>query len=249
MRRALLLSSLLLPVFAAEQPPAPKPAEGGAKPAETAKPAAPFLGVRFDENAVTIDAEPGMPVSEVVRGSTVETLGLEAGDRLLSLNGRAVEKTSDVVAALSGAKVGDEVAVEYLRGGQKSTVKGPLQERPRPATLARDVDRLNQKLAEVKVLAEAKSREPTLGEILQQLRDIEAGLPRAVAAFKKQYPDGEFDIRIQVTIVSDKHAKDPISFSNAQAPAGAAMEKKTDEKKTEDKKPDDKPAPVAEPQK
>lgn len=241
MRRALLLSSLLLPLFAAEQPPAPKPADGGAKPAETTKPPAPFLGVRFDENAVTIDAEPGMPVSEVVRGSTVETLGLEAGDRLLSINGKAMEKTGDVVAALAGSKVGDVVAIEYLRGGQKGTVKGPLQERPRPATLAREVDRLNQKLAEVKELAEAKGREPTLGEILQQLRDIEAGLPRAVAAFKKQYPDGEFDIRIQVTIVSDKHAKDPISFSNAQAaPAGG---------KAEDKKPDDKPVPAAEPKK
>ena len=249
MRRALLLSSLLLPVFAAE-PPAPKPADGGAKPAETAKPPAPFLGVRFDENAVTIDAELGMPVSEIVRGSTVETLGLEAGDRLLSLNGKPMEKTGDVVAALAGAKVGDVVAVEYLRGGQKSTVKGPLQERPRPASLAGDVSRLNQKLAEVKELAEAKSREPTLGEILQQLRDIESGLPRAVAAFKKQYPDGEFDIRIQVTIVSDKHAKDPISFSNAQAaPAGAATDKKPDGKKADEKRPDDKPAPAVEPKK
>lgn len=245
MRRALLLSSLLLPVFAAEQPPAPKPADGGAKPAESAKPPAPFLGLRFDENAVTIDAEPGMPVSEVVRGSTVETLGLEAGDRLLSINGRAMEKTTDVATALAGSKVGDAVAIEYQRGTQKSTVKGPLQERPRPATLAKEVDRLNQKLAEVKELADAKGREPSLGEILQQLKDIEAGLPRAVAAFKKQYPDGEFDIRIQVTIVSDKHAKDPISFSNAQA-TPTPDDKKTDEKKADDKKPD---APAVEPKK
>ena len=115
--------------------------------------------------------------------------------------------------------------------GQKNSASGLLIERPKPAVLAKEVDQLNQKLAEVKELANAKSREPSLGEVLQQLKDIESGLPRAVAAFKKQYPDGEFDIKIQVTIVSDKKAKNPLEFSNAQAlPEKAVPDKAVPEK-------------------
>ena len=112
-----------------------------------------------------------------------------------------------------------------------------LVERPKPATLAKDVERMNLKLAEVRELAESQKREPTLAEILQQLKDIEAGLPRAVAAFKKQFPDGEFDIRLQVVITSDKNAKNPIEFSNQ---GSKTDDKKVDEKKADSKKMDEK---------
>jgi hypothetical protein len=73
------------------------------------------------------------------------------------------------------------------------------------------------------------------------LKDIEAGLPRAVAAFKKQFPDGEFDIRLQVVISSDKNAKNPVEFSNqSKVDDKKADEKKVDDKKADDKKVDDK---------
>jgi len=209
----LLLSSLFIATACAAEPvttPAPAPASATSAPK-------PFLGVRFDENSVSLDTEPGMPINEIVNGSTVHALGLEAGDRLLNVNGKPTEKTTDLATILGGSKVGDQVTVEFLREGRKTQVQGPLLERPKPAALAREVDKLNQKLSEVKELAEARSREPSLGEILQQLKDIESGLPRAVAAFKREYPDGEFDISITVRIVSDKKAKDPLEFSNAQA--------------------------------
>jgi membrane-associated protease RseP (regulator of RpoE activity) len=239
MRRVLLLSALLAPVFAAE---GSKPVEGPKPaPATTAAPQ-PFLGVRFDENSLQLDSEPGMPVNAVVPGSTAQSLGLQDGDRLLSINGKAVEKTDDLKTILGGSKVGDAISIEFIHAGQKTAANGTLAERPKPATVAREVERLNQKLSEVQELAAAKSREPTLGEILQQLKDIEAGLPRAVAAFKKQYPDGEFDIKIQVSITSDKHAKDPIVLSNSQALPDKPAEtgEKKDDKKAEDKKADDK---------
>ena len=208
-----------------------KPTE--TKPGDKTATSKPFLGVRFDESAVSLDQEPGMPISEVVPGSTAQTMGLEAGDRLLTLNSKATERTDDISVILSGAKVGDAVKLEYLRAGIKTLAQGSLAERPKPATLAKDVDRLNQKLAEVRELAESQKREPTLAEILQQLKDIEAGLPRAVAAFKKQFPDGEFDIRLQVVISSDKNAKNPIEFSNQNSKTEA---KKADGKKDDEKK-------------
>jgi membrane-associated protease RseP (regulator of RpoE activity) len=215
MHRFLLSSLLVASVCAVEPAPAIKPAEP--PPTGTTPAPKPFLGVRFDENSVALDSEPGMPINEIVSGSTVQVLGLESGDRLVTLNGKPTEKTTDIERILGGSKVGDQVTVEYVRAGKKTLVQGPMLERPKPAALAREVDKLNQKLLEVKELAESKSREPSLGEILQQLKDIEMGLPRAVAAFKRQYPDGEFDISITVKIVSDKKAKDPLEFSNAQA--------------------------------
>jgi membrane-associated protease RseP (regulator of RpoE activity) len=215
MHRVFLLAALIAPVLPAAEPAKTPDA---VKPAELSHPAAvPFLGVRFDENSVALNTEPGMPVSEVVANSSAANLGLQGGDHLLTINGKPVKKTDDIKKILGGAKVGDPLSMEFVHAGQKVTGQGQLIERPKPAVLAKEVDQLTQKLAQVKELADAKSREPSLGEILQQLKDIETGLPRAVAAFKKQYPDGEFDIKIQVTIVSDKKAKNPIEFSNSQA--------------------------------
>ncbi len=211
------------PVKTPPAPPAPAPAPPGV-PALV-----PFLGVRFDENSIALDQEPGMPINEVVVGSTAQTLGLEAGDRLLTVNGKPVEKPDQLKAVLGGAKVGDPITVEFLHAGKRVTANGTLSERPKPAALAKEVDRLNQKLSEVKDLAAAQKREPSLAEILQQLKDIETGLPRAVAAFKKQYPNGDFDIRIQVVITSDRTAANPIELNNTPA-AGAKDEKSQDGK-------------------
>ena len=241
----LLLSSLLIATAYAAEPATTTPKPADPAPASAAPAPKPFLGLRFDENSVSLDSEPGMPINEVVNGSTVQALGLESGDRLLSVNGKPTEKTTDLATILGGSKVGEQVTVDYVRAGKKTQVQGPLLERPKPAALAREVDKLNQKLSEVKELAEAKSREPSLGEILQQLKDIESGLPRAVAAFKREYPDGEFDISITVKIVSDKKAKDPLEFSNAQAvPEPAKPANKSADPKTGDKPADSKPATV-----
>ena len=46
------------------------------------------------------------------------------------------------------------------------------------------------------------------------LKEIEDNMPAAVAEFKKQYPNGEFNIHIKIDIVSDKTAKDPITIGN-----------------------------------
>lgn len=229
----LLASTSLL--GAAETTPVEPP-----KPATAAAPV-PFVGVRFDANSIALDQEPGMPIQEVVVGSTAQQLGLEAGDRLLTINGKAIEKPEEISALLAGAKVGDPITIESLHGGKHTVAKGTLSERPKPAALAKEVERLNQKLAEVKELADAQKREPSLAEILQQLKDIETGLPRAVAAFKKQYPNGDFDIRIQVVITSDRTAANPIELSNLPAGGAAKPGKSADGKDQEGKTPVTKP--------
>lgn len=216
MHRPLLIAVSCCSLFALATTAQLSAADTTPPPPVTAIPAAatPFLGVRFDENSVALDQEPGMPINEVVAGSTAQLLGLEAGDRLITVNSKPVEKPDDLKAVLGGAKIGDVITVDSSRKGKRTTTTGVLAERPKPAAVKKEVDQLAQKLAEVKELAAAQKREPSLAEILQQLKDIETGLPRAVAAFKKQYPNGDFDIRIQVVITSDRTAANPIELSN-----------------------------------
>ena len=213
MRILPLLCCLSLAAIAAETPPATTPTT----PATTtpaAPEAKPFLGLRFDETAPNFATEPGIPVSELVAGATGQTLGVEVGDRLLTINGKAIKGIADLQAILGGAKVGDSVTVSVNRNGSQMAFTGPLAAKPKPVQLGNEVANAQKTLEEVRRLAESKAREPSLPELLQQLQDIQAGLPRAVAAFKKQYPNGTFDIRLSVTICSDATAKDPIEFTN-----------------------------------
>lgn len=241
---ALLLLSAVLP--AADPAPAPAPAT---TPAPAAQPdAKPFLGLRFDESAPNFSTEAGIPVSDVVPGATGASLGIEVGDRLTTINGKVIKGIPDLSAILGGSKVGDQVSVAVTRNGSPITFTGPLLARPRPVQIGQEVANAQKTLDEVKRLAESKAREPSLAELLQQLQDIQNGLPRAVAAFKKQYPNGTFDIRLSVTITSDATAKDPIEFTNAPkdgakpADAKPADPKPTDAKPTEPKASETKPA-------
>jgi hypothetical protein len=110
--------------------------------------------------------------------------------------------------------VGDPISVTYSRAGAEQAASGVLSERPRPVSLSREVEAIRNDLAAVKQLADEKRKQPTITEILEALRSIENDLPKAVAAFKEQYPDGEFDIDIRIRVVSDKNAKSPVQLGN-----------------------------------
>jgi len=213
MRLLPLLLCLPLSGFAVEPvtPAGAPPVTPAATPAPEVKP---FLGLRFDETAPNFATEPGIPVSEVVAGATAQILGVEVGDRILTINGKAIKGIADLQAVLGGAKVGDSVTIGLDRNGSPLNFTGPLAAKPKPVQLTNELANAQKSLEEVRRLAASKAREPSLAELLQQLQDIQAGLPRAVAAFKKQYPNGTFDIRLSVTICSDATAKDPIEFTN-----------------------------------
>jgi len=226
MRPLLLLPCLSALCLAAEPaatpvPATPAPAAGaaGTTPAVTVVEPKPFLGLRFDATAANFATEPGIPVAELVPGATGQVLGIEVGDRILSINGRTTKNLTDLQAVLGNAKVGDNVTFTFQRGGSEQSITGPLMAKPKPVNVGAEVSKAQKALDDVRALAESKAREPSLPELLQQLKDIQTGLPRAVAAFKKQYPNGTFDIRISVTICSDATAKDPLEFSNEATPA------------------------------
>jgi membrane-associated protease RseP (regulator of RpoE activity) len=180
-------------------------------------------------------------VIEVKPGGTAAAIGIEPNDTVTAINGTPIRSSDDLRTILAAAKLGDQVTVEFLRAGASKTVSGPLLERPRPANLAGELTAAKSELAALRALAKDKAKEPSLAEILQSLQDIDKRLPKAVAAFKKQYPNGEFDISIRIRITSDKDAKDPIEIGNV----GPDDEKKPDAVKDAPKDAPHDPAPVA----
>ena len=221
-----LLSPLLLcfSVLAAVEP-APAPAsEVPPAPAAGVQAAVvrPSFGWTVPDGPAAETGTPGLQVIEVKPGGTAAALGVEANDRIRSINGVAITSSDNLRTVLAAAKVGDQVTVEFERSGAVRTATGALLERPRPANLAGELTAAKGELEALKSLAASKAKEPSLAEILQSLKDLDQRLPKAVAAFKKQYPNGEFDISIKIRITSDKDAKDAIELSNVTVPTEAA---------------------------
>lgn len=219
MRHAVLLLAALAPLAAVETPP-PK---ATTPPAATAPaPSKAYLGVAIDAAATTFDAK-GLAIQRVEPGSPAAVMGLAAGDRLISVDGKVLKTQDDLSAVIAAKKPGDSVQIEASRAQGKDglpqslKLSGVLQETPRSrvGSLGSQLSELQGRLAELN----AKTREPSLAEVLQKLQDIEKDLPRAAEAFKKVYPNGEFRIAISVEITSDKTAKDPLDIEVGGKPA------------------------------
>jgi len=124
MSRGSLALCALLAACATPMPP-PKPAshasDGEVPSAASAGPgedepklsARGWLGV---EVAVPPDAEGGVLVRSILRGSPAERAGLEAGDRILKLGGAPVLGPDDVVRLVSARAPGSRVPVVVRRG-------------------------------------------------------------------------------------------------------------------------------------
>ena len=257
--RPLLILSLSLALSAAEPVatpgipapvPLPPPVSGPLPaPATGVTAPKPFLGVTIEE--ARAGEAPGLPISDVKALSTAASLGLEPGDRLLSVNGKSIKIVGDLQTILGGSKVGDLIQVEFTRSGTPQSAKGTLLPRHKPQDLPGEVASVQRQIEEVRQLAAAKAKEPSLSDILQQVKELEDGLPKAVAAFKKQYPDGTFDIRVSITISTDKNAKTPLEFTNVKDPGTAPppADKKPEEAASKPEAKTPAPAPVKPPKK
>lgn len=210
-----VILSTIFSLSAGEATPAPV-----TPPTNTVSPAAkPFLGVNVDETAASFDPAQGLPVTVVIPGSTAAALGIQAGDLLNTFNGKPLRAQADLAAALNATRVGDAVTIELTRKqgdkSEKKTVSGPISERPQVRTLNNDLAKLRDEVVQLRAKAEEKKKsEISLADMLQQLKEIEQNLPAAVAEFKKQYPNGDFNISIKIDIVSDRTAKKPIEVGN-----------------------------------
>ncbi len=89
----------------------------------------PYLGVS------TTDPETGSGavVAQVVPGGPADDANLRAGDRIVSVDGRAVTESAEVGDAVTANEPGDRVRIEIRRGGAERTVTATLGTRPAQA--------------------------------------------------------------------------------------------------------------------
>jgi S1-C subfamily serine protease len=94
-----------------------------------------FLGVgaqsvRLPESAAADAGQAaGLLVVSVEPGSPADQAGLLLGDTLLVLDGTPLESMEDLLAVLSGDRVGRPVEVRLLRGGALKSVQATIGER------------------------------------------------------------------------------------------------------------------------
>ena len=95
----------------------------------------PYLGISYF--AVT-DAQTaaqlgvnayGVYIVEVVKGGPADKAGLQAGDRIVSMDGSEVATQSDLGTLMQDHKAGDTIEITVARGGQMQTVNVTLGEK------------------------------------------------------------------------------------------------------------------------
>jgi membrane-associated protease RseP (regulator of RpoE activity) len=89
------------------------------KPVEKMQSPATLWGLRVGKPE---DDQPGVVIEEVFTGSPAARAGLQAGDRLLELDGTWTESVEDTYRAASAATAGQPVVVKVRRGDQEICV-------------------------------------------------------------------------------------------------------------------------------
>ena len=85
-------------------------------------------------------AAPGVAVEAVTPGGGAALAGVQPGDRLLTVNGRKVATSAEVIAAMSEVKPGDSVKIESLRDGKPRNIEIVSQQREPRVMFIREDD-------------------------------------------------------------------------------------------------------------
>ena len=72
----------------------------------------------------------GALVQEVTPDSPAARAGLQAGDLVVSIDGKAVQNYSEMIAAIRAHQPGDKVTLGVVRGGNETTITATLTQRP-----------------------------------------------------------------------------------------------------------------------
>jgi serine protease Do len=80
--------------------------------------------------ALSLPVQSGAILADVLPRSAAEAAGLQVGDILVSVDGRPVKEVRDLMRTLYLFRRGEETTIEFLRGGQKQSLKVALVEKP-----------------------------------------------------------------------------------------------------------------------
>jgi S1-C subfamily serine protease len=93
------------------------------------------LDLPVDKGALVVEATQGGPADDAgLHGGDSQTG--KGGDLIVSVDGKAIESSDDLAAAIASKKPDDKVEVEYYRGNDKKSVEVKLGERPDSAQQA-----------------------------------------------------------------------------------------------------------------
>jgi S1-C subfamily serine protease len=100
-----------------------------------------FIGISAQQIAVPprlrraaeLTQESAVMVGTVEAASAADRSGLKAGDIVLRLDGAIIAGADDLIRALTGEKIGKDVALDVLRGTERLTISLTPQERKRAA--------------------------------------------------------------------------------------------------------------------
>lgn len=214
-RRLLPLVALVLCAGPALATLAAADAPSATAAAAAAPAAKPSLGIKIDTTDAATGFQNGLPVAEILPGGTADTIGMQVGDLIRSVDGTPVKQVEDVVALIGKAKVGDNVEVGVARGAKSDllTLKGILLEKPQVMSIGKKIANMEGQLAQAKARAQ---HDPSLPELLNalsdKLGDLQRDLPKAAERFRQQYPKGRFRVKIVIDIASDTTAPDPVEI-------------------------------------
>jgi serine protease DegS len=79
-------------------------------------------------DASGLESGQGVVIVELLRGSPADRAGIEPGDVVVGVDGRAVETASQLRNELAGARVGTELRLTVLREGRRLQVLIPIEE-------------------------------------------------------------------------------------------------------------------------
>jgi membrane-associated protease RseP (regulator of RpoE activity) len=119
----------------------------------------------------------GVLVGAVEKDSPAEKAGLRVGDIVLAVDGKDVDSSSDVRAALRDKKEGDSVRVEALRGRTRQTFVASVVEREGLRILTpRALDRLPQIIEGGEWNARLDRLMPNCGDLQGRIKELETRL-------------------------------------------------------------------------
>ncbi len=205
-----------------DPPPPPQTPADAASETEGGKASRPFFGVTIasDDAGAAFDTR-GVLIDSVIVGSTADTLGLAVGDRLLSLNDIAVANAADLQRATNEIGVGGELTIELERKGEAQSLTGTMQAFPSKEIWESRIEEQRERkrglggdvATETREANQRRWRNLVLAGVVRRTADALAALPgrieTATREYKRVYPDGDFDIRLNVHIASTSEEAEP----------------------------------------
>jgi putative serine protease PepD len=87
-----------------------------------------YLGVT--PSLTTTGGRDGALIQEVAPDSPAAKAGIRPGDLVVTVDGKAIENYSEMVAAIRAHKPGDQVTLRVVRGGSETAITATLAQRP-----------------------------------------------------------------------------------------------------------------------